>query len=388
MPGLPKFLGLQSGHKTSVSDGTGVDSANKALPANATRNPEDIQLWLPSTIPAVHRGLVCIPGLAEAEEKLRTAQCHDALDTIRHVLKLKTRMVQFKNKNIRGQRQGTRSRAVIDRVHARARVAADKYRASRIAKLALSGSGHWEDTLRVLEDREIRSYQDPDRLRPRRQRLGIYEDDHREFNPSELSVANFTLFNDDRTQRDGTGETRRTLSWIWLNQSIEADTNDDILRAEWAKSRARAARAEEEVLLLKEEMRRTLAYLEWKAEFWMARANCRENEDCELREGLKSFALAQARLQKQLAEHFRKLWRAPLQDPPADKIQDAAACPSSTFPPPMPSAMNVDNGSNDDDDDDNDNDNDDDNDAEDFYGGDDATALYDDDDDEDEDEDD
>jgi hypothetical protein len=35
---------------------------------------------------------------------------------------------------------------------------------------------------------------------------------------------------------------------------IDANITDDILRAEWAKSRAWAARATEEVLLLKEEM--------------------------------------------------------------------------------------------------------------------------------------
>jgi len=76
-------------------------------------------------------------------------------------------MIQFKNKNLRGQRAGTRSRAVIDRVHERARVAADKYRIARRAKLALSGTGDWEKTLRLLEDGDVRSYQDPDRLKPR-----------------------------------------------------------------------------------------------------------------------------------------------------------------------------------------------------------------------------
>ena len=37
--------------------------------------------------------------------------------------------------------------------------------------------------------------------------------------------------------------------------------HNDILRLEWAKSRARAARAREEVMLLKEEMNRVLKYL-------------------------------------------------------------------------------------------------------------------------------
>ena len=103
-------------------------------------------------------------GLAEIEAKLRTAQCQDALEGVRNVLKMKTRMIAFKNQNIHGQRQGTRSRAVIDQVHERARNTAEKYRASRAAKLELEGRGVWEETLRELKDQDVRGYQDPNRL--------------------------------------------------------------------------------------------------------------------------------------------------------------------------------------------------------------------------------
>lgn len=146
-------------------------------------------------------------------------------------------MIQFKNKNLRGQRAGTRSRAVIDRVHERARVAADKYQIARRAKLALSGTGDWEKTLRLLEDGDVRSYQDPDRLKPRQAQRGILED-HQiassqatqlSSNDDGLPPADFSLFNDDRTRRDGTGETRRMVSWIWLNHSLGEDANDDVL---------------------------------------------------------------------------------------------------------------------------------------------------------------
>ena len=51
------------------------------------------------------------------EAKLRRAQCFDALHGLRHTLRVKTRMLHFKRKNIRGQRDGVRSRTVIDRVH-------------------------------------------------------------------------------------------------------------------------------------------------------------------------------------------------------------------------------------------------------------------------------
>ena len=41
-----------------------------------------------------------------------------------------------------------------------------------------------------------------------------------------------SLWDQERTKRDGTGETRRTLSWIWTTKSRNAsedDETDDIL---------------------------------------------------------------------------------------------------------------------------------------------------------------
>ena len=70
----------------------------------------------------------------------------------------------FEHKNVRGQREGTQSRSVIDWVHARARVAALKYRLARLAKLSLSGPGAWESTLCVLLNSDIHAYSDPEKM--------------------------------------------------------------------------------------------------------------------------------------------------------------------------------------------------------------------------------
>jgi len=107
---------------------------------------------------------ICFGKLPEIEEKLRTAQCFDALQTLRHTLRIKSRLVKFKNQNVRGQREGNRSRAIIDRVHDKARAAAEKYRTSRATKLLLSGPGPWEKELQPLADADIRGYQDPNQL--------------------------------------------------------------------------------------------------------------------------------------------------------------------------------------------------------------------------------
>jgi hypothetical protein len=82
---------------------------------------------------------------------------------------------------------------------------------------------------------------------------------------------------------------------------------------EWAKSRARANRAREEVLLLKEEMRRVIEFLKWKSQWWLSKAEDRPASD-DLAEGLFAYSHKQARLHKGLSQHFRTIWQAPLQD--------------------------------------------------------------------------
>ncbi|KAF8156246.1 hypothetical protein BJ912DRAFT_1070627 [Pholiota molesta] len=287
-------------------------------------NPEDAAIWLPSRLPEPHRSRICVTGLPAIEERIRDAQLPDSLENVKRILKIKSRMIAFKNKNIRGQRDGTRSRAVIDRVHDRARYSAEKYREARTAKYALTGPGEWETKYRVLEDGDVRGYQDPNRLRQRVGRRGVLEDDQLE-GPTGVLLEDseeFTLFDETRRRRDGTGETRRTLSWIWLTtpSSASDDDKNDVLRSEWARSRARATRGREEVMILKEEMRRVLAYLEWKATWWRAREHGRDGITKDLMEGLASYSRSQARLQESLAAHFRRLWASPLQEdiPPAD----------------------------------------------------------------------
>lgn len=85
MPGLPQFL-----HDLEALNPKGSD--------NSRPRPEDAKLWLPSSLPAERRDAACIAGLASTEEKLRTAQCGDALEGVRHVLRIKSRMVLSRNK--------------------------------------------------------------------------------------------------------------------------------------------------------------------------------------------------------------------------------------------------------------------------------------------------
>ncbi|PPQ82319.1 LOW QUALITY PROTEIN: hypothetical protein CVT25_008447 [Psilocybe cyanescens] len=291
---------------------------------SSSTNSEDTILWLPSIIPEPHRSRICISGLAAIESRLRHAQMVDSLGSVRQILKVKMRMIQYKQKNIHGQRDGTRSTAVIDRVHERARFAAAKYHTAHIAQLALLGPGIWEMTFKKLEDGDIRGYQDPNQLHTRVGRRGTFENGQGPADGVREEEGDLELFNDIRTRRDGTGQTQRTLSWIWTatTSTNPEDDQDEILRVEWAKSRARALQAKEEVMLLKEEMRRTVAFLDWKANWWRNHQRSRAaTESKALLEGISVYSLSQADVQDSLANHFCGLWKAPLQESISDAEQ-------------------------------------------------------------------
>ncbi|KAK7023457.1 hypothetical protein VNI00_016763 [Paramarasmius palmivorus] len=146
------------------------------------------------------------------------------------------------------------------------------------------------------------------------------------------AITAFDLATIDRTEWNhrtvyGTGETRKGYSWIWfsggkIDLEDGADEGDnEILRSEWCKSRARANRATEEVLLIREEMRRTLAYLAWMAEQWETRASAFSGRSAE-DEGKRAFALTQAKLQQELRAHFESLWTRARLDADAERAAE------------------------------------------------------------------
>lgn len=292
-------------------------------------NPEDVELWLPSKLPEHQRRSACVDGLPEMELQFRTAQCSSSLEGLRRALRVKTRMVYFKNKNVRGQREGTRSRSIIDRVHKRAIRFVQKYRTARQAKMDLEGPGSWEKTYRQLRNEDVRGYASG-KVRKLPSRRGIWEDGHA---PPDTQMEQ--LFDEDdesdpdfneaveaeaagrpsKKRKRGTGETRKDLSWIWRAAPVSPDDDDgdnEILRAEWARSRARVRRCTEEVELLLEEMRRVLAFYEWKARQWDSKREGRRDVSAELREGIKAYAVEQAALQRSLSSTCRSLWKTPL----------------------------------------------------------------------------
>lgn len=96
------------------------------------------------------------------------------------------------------------------------------------------------------------------------------------------------------------------------------------LRVEWAKSLARAERWEEEVLLLREEMRRILVVFDHQANWWRAQGSLRDTDDVNLISGLRAYAEKQASIREQLARDFASMW--------LQGIKDAKLPPPTTWP--------------------------------------------------------
>ncbi|KAF7375072.1 CxC2 domain-containing protein [Mycena sanguinolenta] len=135
-----------------------------------------------------------------------------------------------------------------------------RYCTARAALLRLRGPGDWEQTLRVLENADIRGMNERLTEDANAEELDKYGD------PINLTV----LFNLE------TGEGHQQLFWIWYTAPGVRDTGKEgklheNIRVEWVKARARADRWHEELILLEEEMCRVLDFCKWKERWWKER---------------------------------------------------------------------------------------------------------------------
>ncbi|KAJ7059373.1 hypothetical protein C8F01DRAFT_1255075 [Mycena amicta] len=183
-----------------------------------------------------------------------------------------------------------------------------KYRANQEALVVLKGAVYAPQFLK-LEDSDINTVT--------------------ELDPDAAAVGKLRNADGSRAARTepNTNRAPKKISWIWTagGKSDEQELHDSI-RVEWAKARARRERWDEEVELLREEMKRVLRYLRWEQEQWRARAETtRSDVDAETAAGLKAYALRQVSVHRRLSESFFAEWgktvAATVKDAMAEDVQ-------------------------------------------------------------------
>ncbi|KAF7315023.1 CxC2 domain-containing protein [Mycena indigotica] len=237
----------------------------KRNPDQPTPPPEDTKLYLPSDLTHTERLQACVQRVVDTEVNLRRGQCTDAL-------------VALRAKTLRPDAYDlvSRSQSCITRIVA-------KYRSAQEAIVKLKGPA-FAPEFQKLEDADVN--------------CRVVEE------------------NDIEAAQRLRAPSRGKVSWIWQAEiGSEAEEMHDAVRVEWSKARARRARWNEEVELIREEMKRVLRSLRFAQNEWAARAtSARLFVDPEVANGLRAYALRQVELHKRIAEGFYTEWRKSVSD--------------------------------------------------------------------------
>ncbi|KAF6747236.1 hypothetical protein DFP72DRAFT_821976 [Ephemerocybe angulata] len=269
------------------------ESASAAVDGKPSIEAYDIPLLLPSSLPT---GSKCSSELISYEAQLREGQAYDALEELRRYLRTRAYLYKRKDKSSRGSHisvaANTRSNTAIKRAQQGVDAAAIKYTRAYKALIVLRGSEGSEE-----EDDEEQEE---------------WRKDLRPLKAGDIRGLSEGLFGDS--------EGARKISWIWKYRSasvtssseedIESDEQlQDALRVEFLKSRARANRWGEEVTLLEEEMRRTIEFFKYKAEWWTSRQGSTiGGSSLDYVEGFSAYALSQRTVYDTLRLECERRW--------------------------------------------------------------------------------
>ena len=283
---------------------------------------ENVALLFPSRLEPENRNRTCLHQVAEHERLLRMAQLQDSLIELRHTRKIRHKLLMNHHVQIagQGQRASTRSRAVLASVEERITKYVERYRIAYQALLRLDPTGNWRQTFQELKDCHNRG--------PGKEREEERAGDGKYIrswiwlvNPQAV-VPSAGAGPADRTDgvADEGGATKDTATEEGVDDDeVEVETAtqeevNDVVRVEWTTAYARLVRWAEEVELLQEEMRRVVAFLEWKSADWLEMAdNCGEDLTFDIQCGLNAYAQKQAAVYHNLAVSFVKLWHPTLE---------------------------------------------------------------------------
>ncbi|KAK7002264.1 CxC2 domain-containing protein [Favolaschia claudopus] len=260
---------------------------------------EDTRIYLPSELPARRRD-GCSEKLREREARLRRGVLADSVAKLRRSLLAKRHLVDWREGAI-GQRGTTRAATLVQRVEERIEWIGKAYKRSRDALVALVGLGDCE--WRELRAEDLRVEEELEDDTGARRRLGLVGSQTRE---RRISKAAGKRSKEKEKKKKGP-----KMSWIWTSGGGPGENEEelrDAVRVEWSKAKARKDRWIEEVELLREEMRRVLRFLAWRAGWWEERAVSQREVRDDLRAGLEGYAARQAALARQIARRFKSAW--------------------------------------------------------------------------------
>lgn len=220
MPGLDQYLRNMSVHNDD----------------NVMSSPEHIPLHLPSSLPSENRASICVPGLAELEDRLRFAQACEALTDLRCQLTKRTYASRYRTANISSQTYFTRFRELQDQTDSKIKAACSRYRIARLGLLHLRGKGEWEQRLQELRPEDIRGLSEKALVIEEKEQRKRTQEIAGMSEPSDGTSAYENLLNQDLPQtlfnpNLAVGEGHRTLAWIWYstgNEEIFGDTTTRI----------------------------------------------------------------------------------------------------------------------------------------------------------------
>ncbi|KAJ7016376.1 hypothetical protein C8F04DRAFT_981782 [Mycena alexandri] len=273
------------------------------------KEPEATRLFMPSDLPnATARVKACAAGLDGVEARLRTGEAGEALDWLRRGLRTRTATTRFKVRNWSGQRALTRGQGILRQINLKIHSNKLRYRYARQALLKLKGHGDWEEEFKVLTEDDVRALNEralTEEEKAGRERLRLAGEMVEE---GGIAVVGDLV----------SGETHRHLSWIWYAVSKKQGEDErlhEALRVEWCKAYSRSRRWREELVLVEEEMRRTIEFGEWARRRWLARATARTvilgkggAMSAEVAEGVRAYALEQADRELRTNEELRMQW--------------------------------------------------------------------------------
>lgn len=317
-----------TGYDTLVKE----DERERREGKHSIPEPESRIVYLPFNSPGHASDELCT-----IKARLREGQCTNVIGVLRNRLLALRQFQNMRSKHVSGQKATTWAATLIESLNKKIADLSCKYNECYSSYVALVGE-EAALPLRRLEKSDVRVYgvEDSDadaikhlnRLDARDPRTTA---SRRKVNSRKQAAGH----------RDPPGMSTSLFSWIWLGGGIPLKSQDRLMHdskccllfgpkqtyllstgicREWSKAHARKERWGEEVALLKEEMRRVLATLDFKQTQWEDRAAADNSLTADVHDGQRAYALKQAAARSQLKDTFRDLWLR--SEPPRGKVWD------------------------------------------------------------------